>query len=235
MHGQLKWERNVQGYGGLIFMRTIFFRVFMPLMAVLGLFIFAEMNVALFAQEARAPTKRGPQGAKAGGKMGRTGSPTIVDPVVIDQQGFENVLTKYNSKPLLVNFWATWCEPCRDEYPMLNELAKKYAPEGLQVVGISLDDDGEMIMVRRFLARYKPVFPNFRKRPGNEEQFINVVNKEWSGSIPASFFYARGGRQIGQIVGEGKREVYEAAIRSVLGSSGKDSANSRPRSAADRH
>src|SRR5260370_39798133 len=100
------------------------------------------------------------------------GSPGIGDRVVIDPQGFQNVLTKYNSKPLLVNFWATWCEPCRDEYPMLNELAKKYAPEGLQVVGISLDDDGERIIVRRFLVRFKPGFLSFRKRPGTKDEFI---------------------------------------------------------------
>jgi thiol-disulfide isomerase/thioredoxin len=148
----------------------------------------------------------------------------IADPVVIDQQSYQEILGKYRGKPLLVNFWATWCEPCRDEYPMLNELAKKYAPQGLQVVGVSLDDDGEMILVRRFLARHQPVFPNFRKRPGKEEQFINAVYPKWTGAIPASFFYARDGRLIGQILGESARDVYETAIRALLASGAKDSA-----------
>ncbi|MGB2622644.1 MAG: TlpA disulfide reductase family protein, partial [Candidatus Acidiferrum sp.] len=56
------------------------------------------------------------------------------DPKLIDAQGFQKILEHYRGKALLVNFWATWCEPCRDEYPMLNELAKQYAPKGLQVV-----------------------------------------------------------------------------------------------------
>lgn len=216
-------------------MRKAFFQTVVCGTAVLGLGIAAASRLPVFAQETPAPPKHGQQAAKSEPKMGRKmGSPAIVDLAVIDQQGFENILAKYRGKPLLVNFWATWCEPCRDEYPMLNELAKKYAPQGLQVVGVSLDDDGEMILMRRFLGRYKPIFPNFRKRPGKEEEFINVVNKNWSGSIPASFFYARDGRQIGQIVGEGKREIYEEAIRSVLAAGGKDSAGSRPGSAADR-
>src|SRR2546422_6932882 len=66
------------------------------------------------------------------------------DPMVIDQQGYRDILARYRGKPLLVNFWATWCEPCREEYPMINDLARQYAPQGLIVVGISLDDDGEI-------------------------------------------------------------------------------------------
>ncbi len=140
----------------------------------------------------------------------------VADPPLIDQQGYQDIITKYRGKPLIINFWATWCEPCREEYPMLNELAKKYAPEGLQIVGVTLDDDGDMILVRRFLARNLPVFPNFRKPPGKDEQFINGVNPKWSGVLPASFFYARDGRLIGQIFGEGTRETFEAAIRTLL-------------------
>ncbi len=50
------------------------------------------------------------------------------DPELIDAQGYQKLVEQYRGKPLLVNFWATWCEPCRHEYPMLNELAKQYAP-----------------------------------------------------------------------------------------------------------
>ena len=138
------------------------------------------------------------------------------DPERIDAQGYQKLLEQYRGKPLLVTFWATWCEPCRHEYPMLNELAKQYAPQGLKVVGVNLDDDGDLILMRRFLARYKPVFPNYRKNAGAEEEFRNAVQPGWNGSLPVSFFYAKDGRKAGQVLGEGTRETYETAIRSLL-------------------
>jgi thiol-disulfide isomerase/thioredoxin len=140
------------------------------------------------------------------------------DPEVIDAQGYQKILEQYRGKSLLVTFWATWCEPCRDEYPMLNELAKQYAPQGLHVVGINLDDDGDIIVMRRFLARYKPIFQNYRKRKGDEAAFNQSVLPGWNGALPATFFYAKDGRQVGHVLGEGNRATYEAAIRALLSS-----------------
>jgi thiol-disulfide isomerase/thioredoxin len=148
------------------------------------------------------------------------------DPRVIDTAGYQKLIEQYRGKPLLVTFWATWCEPCRDEYPMLNELAKEYAPRGLHVVGVNLDDDGDLILMRRFMARYRPVFPNVRKKKGGEAEFVESVLPGWKGAIPASFFYAKDGRQIGHLLGANNRDTYEAAIRMVL-SSGGESVNSK--------
>jgi len=141
------------------------------------------------------------------------------DPELIDGQGYQKLVQQYRGKPLLVNFWATWCEPCRDEYPMLNELAKLYAPQGLKVMGVNMDQDGDLILMRRFIARYKPVFPNYRRNPAeNEEPFRLAVLPGWSGSLPISVFYGKDGRQAGSFVGERDRDAYEGAIRSLLGS-----------------
>jgi thiol-disulfide isomerase/thioredoxin len=137
---------------------------------------------------------------------------------MIDAQAYQKLLEQYRGKPLLVNFWATWCEPCRDEYPMLNELAKQYAPQGLKIVGVSMDDDGDLILMRRFLARYKPVFPNYRKKAGNEAAFRQAVLLGWTGSLPVSIFYGKDGRQAGHFLGEGTRDKYEAAIHALLAS-----------------
>jgi thiol-disulfide isomerase/thioredoxin len=145
---------------------------------------------------------------------GQAGAPK--DPPLIDFQRYQRILQENRGKPLLVTFWATWCEPCRDEYPMLNELAKQYAPQGLKVVGVSMDQDGDLILMRRFLARYKPVFPNYRKKKGDENAFTQAVMNGWNGALPASFFYAKDGTQVGHQVGEGSRETYDAAIRVLL-------------------
>jgi len=138
------------------------------------------------------------------------------DPEVIDLQGYQKILQQYKGKPLLVNFWATYCEPCRDEYPLLNELAKQYAPQGLKVVGVSMDQDGDLILMRRFLARYKPIFPNYRKKQGDEEAFRQGVMPGWTGSLPVSFFYAKDGSMVAHQIGAGDRNTYEASIRMLL-------------------
>jgi thiol-disulfide isomerase/thioredoxin len=140
------------------------------------------------------------------------------DPPLIDAAGYQGILEQYRGKPLLVTFWATWCEPCRAEFPMLNQLIAEYQPKGLKVVGINLDDEGDLILTRRFIARYKPAFPSYRKKAGGQSAFVQAVLPGWSGAIPASFFYAPDGQQIGHLLGESDRATYEAAIRQLLAS-----------------
>jgi thiol-disulfide isomerase/thioredoxin len=135
---------------------------------------------------------------------------------LIDAQGYQKILQKDKGHPLLVTFWATWCEPCRDEYPLLNDLAKQYAPQGLKVVGVNMDQDGDLILMRRFLLRYKPIFPNYREMKGDENAFTNSVMPGWKGALPASFFYAKDGSQVGSLVGGRDHDTYDAAIRALL-------------------
>ena len=141
------------------------------------------------------------------------------DPVLIDLQGYQKLLEKHRGKPLLVNFWATWCEPCREEFPMLNELAQAYAQQGLAVMGVTLDADVDINLVRRFLARMHPVFPNFRKKSGKDQEFIDGVDAKWSGALPATFFYDRDSRMKASLVGEHRRAEFETNIQQLLSGS----------------
>jgi len=143
-------------------------------------------------------------------------APAPKDPELIDIQGYQKILQQLKGKPVLVNFWATWCEPCRDEYPMLNQLAKQYAPQGLKVLGVSMDQDGDLILMRRFLTRYKPVFPNYRKKKGAAEAFMQSISPEWTGTLPSTFFYDKDGHLVGHLTGAGPKETYEGWIRTLL-------------------
>lgn len=142
------------------------------------------------------------------------------DPALIDLAGYSQVLSKYRGKPLLVTFWATWCEPCRDEFPMIVELTKQYAPQGLAVFGVSLDDDADIHLVRRFLTKNQPTFRNYRQKPGIDvDSFYRGVNPAWSGTMPETIFYYRDGRIAGHFVGEQSRAAFEQGIRMILASS----------------
>ncbi len=67
-------------------------------------------------------------------------------------------LSEQKGKVVLLNFWATWCPPCREETPALVELSKRYGAAGLVVAGIAMDEDGEA-GVGRFVARYQIPYP----------------------------------------------------------------------------
>lgn len=143
------------------------------------------------------------------------------DPPLLDLAGYNQTIEKYRGKPLMVNFWATWCEPCRNEYPMIVDFSKKYGPDGLVVLGISLDENADLSLVRRFLADNHPGFPNFRQKPGiDADAFYQGVNPDWRGTMPQTVFYGRDGHIARYLVGSRPRSAFEDAIRLIMVSSG---------------
>jgi thiol-disulfide isomerase/thioredoxin len=185
------------------------FRVAVSAVAICGLLLlFAPRN--LLAQgTAKKPAARTAAVTRA-----------TADLALIDLAGYNKQLAKYKGKPLLVTFWATWCEPCRDEFPMLVSLTEEYAPKGLAVFGVSLDNNADMNLVRHFLAQYRPGFPNFRQDPQVDvDAFYHGVNPQWQGAMPETIFYSRDGRIAMSFIAEQPRAVYEQAIRTILGSS----------------
>jgi thiol-disulfide isomerase/thioredoxin len=140
------------------------------------------------------------------------------DPPLIDLAGYQQVLAKYHGKPLVVNFWATWCEPCREEYPMIVDLAKQFKSQGVEVVGVDMDDESDMNLVRRFIARMQPPFPNYRQKPGIDlDRFYDGVNPQWKGTMPQTIFYGRDGSVVGFFLGSRPRPQFEQAFRATLG------------------
>ncbi|HXJ17376.1 MAG TPA: TlpA disulfide reductase family protein [Candidatus Polarisedimenticolia bacterium] len=176
-------------------------------LGIAGLLLFAA---CVFAQ-AEPPT------GKPGSRSGQAAA--AEDPPLIDLDGYNQVIAKYRGKPLVVNFWATWCQPCRSEFPMLVELAKQFAPQGLVVVGVSLDDNADLNLVRHFLAESHPGFPNYREKPGiNVDAFYRGVNPQWRGTMPQTIFYGRDGHIARYLVGARPRAAFEGAIRLILAS-----------------
>jgi thiol-disulfide isomerase/thioredoxin len=147
----------------------------------------------------------------------KTGAGAAADLPLIDLVGYNKILAKYRGKPLLVTFWATWCEPCRDEFPTLVQLAKEYGPKGLAVFGVSLDDNADMNLVRHFLAEFRPGFPSYRQNPQIDvDEFYRGVNPNWQGSMPETIVYGRDGRIAQSFTAEQTRPIFEQAIRAVL-------------------
>lgn len=155
-----------------------------------------------------------------GGSSSQSAKPTVKDPDVVDLEAFKKILADHRGSPLILTIWATWCEPCRDEYPMINDLARQYAPQKVTVVGLSYDDDAEINLVRHFLARNNPIFVNYRKKMGHVDAFNHGIDPSWPGELPVNFFFAADGRLFYRLDGAQRREVYEQAIRATIAGGG---------------
>ena len=135
----------------------------------------------------------------------------------LDARGLRTLLAERKGRVVLVNFWATWCVPCREEFPDLVRLQKELGPRGLTVIGISTDFSGQTAAVEGFLAAAKPNFPNYRKKSGGDDgAFIEAVDGSWGGELPFSVLYAADGRKIRVLSGKHSYGQYRAEILKAL-------------------
>jgi thiol-disulfide isomerase/thioredoxin len=120
------------------------------------------------------------------------------------------------AKVVLVNMWASWCGPCRMEFPDLVKLQKDYASRGLKVVFVSWDDRAED--AARFLAKQGMTTASFIKSSAQGDQdFINAISPKLTGAIPATLIYDNTGKLRDLWEGAVSYEEFSQKVNSVLG------------------
>jgi thiol-disulfide isomerase/thioredoxin len=97
-------------------------------------------------------------------------------------------IRKPGARAVLVNVWASWCEPCREEMPDIVRAYRAHKAEGLRLVLISADDPDDRAEAEKFLASQGVDVDSFLKM-GDDEAFINGLDRRWSGALPASFLF----------------------------------------------
>jgi len=140
------------------------------------------------------------------------------------------------AKVVLVNVWATWCEPCRQEFPGLVSVAHKYQGQGLKVLLVSADLQADLPAVKKFLAERGVEFPAYLKAEKDQE-FIDGMGKsragaipssapaesreretgQWEGALPATFLYDGTGKLRDFWEGETAFSVFEQRVVKILG------------------
>jgi cytochrome c biogenesis protein CcmG/thiol:disulfide interchange protein DsbE len=139
-----------------------------------------------------------------------------------DLSGKKVTLTSYRGKAVLINFWATWCAPCRLETPWLIELRNKYAAQGFEILGVDTEGDDlqksdtagwakEKAEVGKFVAEMKVPYPVLMDG--------DSIDREYGGldDLPASFFVDRKGTVVAVQVGLTSESEMEAKIQKALG------------------
>ncbi len=134
----------------------------------------------------------------------------------IDGAGIQKELAKRKGKVVVLNLWATWCAPCRQEFPGLVKLYNKYRAQGVDVIVVSVDDVDAQAQVAEFLSRQKAKMPAFIKKPGDSEKFINAIDRDWPGAIPYTVVYDRNGKPFAKLLGDHTFEQFEAVVKKAL-------------------
>jgi len=127
-----------------------------------------------------------------------------------DMNGTEVKLADLKGKVVLLNFWATWCGPCRLEIPSFVELQEKYADQGFRIIGISVDDPPEALPP--FAKRFKINYPLI---VGADREDVQKAYGPIFG-VPMTFIIGRNGRICMKYVGPASKEQFESTIKSLL-------------------
>ena len=147
---------------------------------------------------------------------GRAAKPRAVVSA-INTDALKDLLTQPRQLPLLVNFWATFCDPCRDEFPDLVKIDKDYRPQALEFVTVSLDDVSELKTgVPKFLDAMKATMPAYLLDVSDPEPAINLVDPRWRGDLPATFLYNEKGEVVYKHIGRVNTAELREAIEKVV-------------------
>ena len=140
-----------------------------------------------------------------------------------DSTGQKISLTSYKGKAVLLNFWATWCGPCKVEIPWFVQLQQKYGPQGFQILGVSDDDldkddksklTQEKAEIVKFASGMHMNYPVLFDGDSISAPYGGVD------SLPTSFYIDRSGKVVTSILGLAPRDEIEANIKKLLASGG---------------
>jgi peroxiredoxin len=149
-------------------------------------------------------------GAVAAGKMQGKQAP---DFTLQTLEGKTVKLSDYRGKAVLLNFWATWCEPCKLEMPWFVEMQKQYGPQGLQIIGVAMDD-ADPKDIAKFATDLHVDYPILVGKDAERD----AVGTAYGGVqfLPETFFISRDGVVADKIFGLKGRGEIEDSVKKVL-------------------
>ncbi|MDZ7332290.1 MAG: TlpA family protein disulfide reductase [candidate division KSB1 bacterium] len=135
----------------------------------------------------------------------------------LDEFGLRKLLSQRNGKVLFLNVWATWCIPCREEFPDIVQLSKEYQQNKVEFVGLSVDYPDEIStkiipFLRSVRANFKIYVQDFK----DPAVLIQRLDANWSGAIPATFIFDAEGSRQATFIGMGSYEQFKKELDKVL-------------------
>ncbi len=134
----------------------------------------------------------------------------------VDEAAYRALLKSNAGSVVLVDFWATWCAPCRKEMPLLGKLDGQLRDKRFHLITISADEPEKEPAAVDFLKKSAISGAAYMRRAKDDDKFAAFVDPKWDGALPALFLYDRQGKLAKSFTGETDVAVIEAAIRKLL-------------------
>ena len=135
---------------------------------------------------------------------------------LLDLKGKKVSLSDFKGRPLVLNFWGTYCAPCKIEMPWLEEFNKKYAADGFQVVGITYDSEAGRDTIAKDVQKLGVTYPILLSDPKAEKDYLSGTD-----ALPMSFYVDKTGKIIEVTAGLGSKDELESMVKETIASGGK--------------
>lgn len=141
--------------------------------------------------------------------------PVPISGIPADTNTIQSQIAQSRQPLTLVHIWATWCQPCREEFPELVKIHSQYAHQGLALLLVSADDPEDPGTVTTFLAEFESPVGSLIATELNQN-LIESLSPTWSGALPASFFFGADGTLLAEWEGKKSYEHYAETIETLL-------------------
>jgi thiol-disulfide isomerase/thioredoxin len=131
--------------------------------------------------------------------------------------GKKVALSDFKGRPLVVNFWATWCAPCKVEMPWFEEFSKKYAADGFAVLGLADDADAGKDAIAKSAGKLGVTYPILLTDGAVQKAY----GTDEAGYLPMSFYVDKTGKVVEVTAGLGPKDELEAKVKQVIAAGGK--------------
>lgn len=135
----------------------------------------------------------------------------LPQPVLLDLEGQSHRLEEWSGKVVVLNFWATWCAPCREEMPEFSKIQDELAPRGLQVIGVAIDDAAEVEGYLKSFPVHYPILIGDDAAPKWAESLGDSLSV-----LPFTVVLDRKGRPVARHIGIFHREELLKAVEPLL-------------------
>jgi cytochrome c biogenesis protein CcmG/thiol:disulfide interchange protein DsbE len=165
------------------------------------------------AGPSREPASRASGAATTSARVGPAGARGEASVTPASPEELSRLVRAGGAPVTLVNVWATWCNPCREEMPALLAVARRH-PE-MRLLLVSADFTDQRPAAAAFLAE-RGVSGTTYLKSGSDQEFIDALNRGWTGSLPATFVYDASGHEVAFWEGMADERRFEAAITQAL-------------------